>query len=161
MRDAKPSDAVASCTVTHMDGRTAGYLAAWAASDVRPAGAAKVDSRAIDSAGGGAYISLVWAPPEGGLPFDDPVVCEAIRKAMTLSGIDILSTLSVGDAEFAGAVLGTLGSCRSGVDADPFAAIFPRRLLHADPGLLSPTPAPVGPGTQRYGADNPWPWDRF
>jgi hypothetical protein len=35
------------------------------------------------------------------------------------------------------------------------------RILRVDAGLLGTMPAPVGPDTQRYGAGNPWPWDRF
>jgi len=39
--------------------------------------------------------------------------------------------------------------------------IDPRCLVRVGPGLLGRTPTPVGPMTQRYGAANPWPWDRF
>jgi hypothetical protein len=44
---------------------------------------------------------------------------------------------------------------------DPFARLFPARILRVDAGLLGTMPPLVGPGTQRYGAGNPWPWDRF
>ena len=59
-----------------------------------------------------------------------------------------------------GQVVFTAGYPRRLAD-DPFARQFPARILRVDAGLLGTMPAPVGPGTQRYGAGNPWPWDRF
>ena len=44
---------------------------------------------------------------------------------------------------------------------DPFARIFPSRLLAVEAGILGAVPAPTGPTIERYGSGNPWPWDRF
>ncbi|HEY3019596.1 MAG TPA: hypothetical protein VGJ32_05350 [Solirubrobacteraceae bacterium] len=44
---------------------------------------------------------------------------------------------------------------------DPFARIFPRRLLRVGPGVLAAVPAPAGPTIERSGSAQPWPWNRF
>jgi hypothetical protein len=44
---------------------------------------------------------------------------------------------------------------------DPFARIFPSRLLAIDAGILGSVLAPTGPTIERYGSGNPWPWDLF
>ncbi len=44
---------------------------------------------------------------------------------------------------------------------DPFARIFPARLLDVDSGLFGAVPPPAGPTIERYGSTEPWPWDRF
>ena len=44
---------------------------------------------------------------------------------------------------------------------DPFARVFPARMLRVDGGLFGRVPPPVGPTIERYGSANPWPWDRF
>ena len=44
---------------------------------------------------------------------------------------------------------------------DPFARVFPQRILRVDAGALARVPPPCGPTIERYGSANPWPWDRF
>jgi hypothetical protein len=44
---------------------------------------------------------------------------------------------------------------------DPFARIFPARILRVEAGLFGRVPAPAGPTIERYGSSQPWPWDRF
>jgi hypothetical protein len=44
---------------------------------------------------------------------------------------------------------------------DPFARIFPSRLLSVEAGILGTGLPPTGPTIERYGSGNPWPWDRF
>ncbi len=73
----------------------------------------------------------------------------------------MLSTLVVGESRFGGALTAVRDGDYARLDADPFARIFPNRILELGPGLLGRTPAPTGPGVQRYGGGEPWPSDRF
>jgi hypothetical protein len=47
------------------------------------------------------------------------------------------------------------------LEEDPFARIFPPRVLRCDAGLFGRTSLPTGPSIERYGSENPWPRDRF
>jgi len=44
---------------------------------------------------------------------------------------------------------------------DPFARVFPARVLRVAAGVLGRVAPPVGPVIERHGSANPWPWDRF
>jgi hypothetical protein len=44
---------------------------------------------------------------------------------------------------------------------DPFASIFPGRVLQVGAVLFGAAAPPVGPTIERYGSAEPWPWDRF
>ena len=44
---------------------------------------------------------------------------------------------------------------------DPFARVFPGRVLRVEAGLLGRTRWPAGPVIERYGSARPWPSDRF
>ena len=44
---------------------------------------------------------------------------------------------------------------------DPFARVFPPRVLHVGAGVLGRVPWPAGPVIERYGSAQPWPADRF
>ena len=44
---------------------------------------------------------------------------------------------------------------------DPFARVFPARLLRVGPGVLGAVRPPCGPTMERYGSAQPWPWDRY
>ena len=152
-----PDGALAAAAV---DGGSA-YLVAWR-SDMAPVpGAAKVDPRAIDPEGPPGRASLGLAPDRAWLPFDDVAVSQAMRAAMTVRPVDVLSTLVVGDDRFTGALTAVHGDDDAALDDDPFAALFPTQRVRLGAGLLGRTPTPVGPSIQRYGAANPWPWDRF
>ena len=152
-----PDDALAAATVD--DGPD--HLVAWHSRHAPVPGAAKVDPRAIDADGPPGRASLVLAPDGAWLPFDDVAVSHAVRSAMTVRSVDVLSTLVVGDDRFTGALTAVLGDDDTALDDDPFAALFPTRRVRLGAGLLGRTPTPVGPSIQRYGAANPWPWDRF
>lgn len=160
-RDERPGTALASAAITGLDDVPGGFLAAWSGSDEEPDGAVRIDARAIDPFGAEAVVSLSMAPPGVSLLFDDPAVSQAIRAVLSMPPPDALSTLSRGDADFVGAVTVVHGPDLGRLGFDPFHLVFPARRLRVEAGLFGRMPAPAGPGTQRYGAGNPWPWDRF
>ncbi len=153
--------AMASAPAFDPDGRAVGVLGAWRPDDGRPsATAAKIDRRAVDPYGGTGWVSLVRAPGRLFLPFDDPAVVSATRMVLAMSPADVFSTLVEGDDRCVGALTG-VHDATGRLQYDPFANLFPAVVLRVGEGILGRMPAPTGPGTQRYGADNPWPWDRF
>lgn len=156
-----PGGACAWATATDDAGEVAGVLAAWPSGTERPNGGVKVDARAIDPDGEAVDVSWVLAPDGMGVPFDDPAVGHAIRRVLALPPADVLSTFLVGDAHFVGAVTGVRGGDRGRLLDDPFGRVFPARRLRVGPGLLGTMDPPTGPVGQRYGSDQPWPWDRF
>ncbi len=151
----------ASAPAWASDGAPAGVLCAWAADLEQPSPtAAKIDARAVDPGGGEGWVSLVLARPGLFLPFDDPAVAQATRMVLSMHPADVFSTLAEGDDRCRGALTGMHGD-PGRLGYDPFSNLFPAVVLRVGPGLLGQMPAPVGPSTQRYGAANPWPWDRF
>ena len=161
VRPDRPPGTLAVAEATTEDGENAGYLAAWPRESKRPKGAMRIDSRAIDPSGEPALVSLVLAPRGTQIIFDDPAVVGATRAVLSLPPVDVLSTLVVARINFGGAVTALRDGRRWRLEADPFACFFERRILRVGAGLLGRMPQPTGPGTQRYGAGNPWPWDRF
>lgn len=157
----RPDDAMAAASVCGGDGQEVGVLAAWTSEVAEPPGAAKIDSRAIDPGGEPAEVSLVLAAPGVALPFDDVAVSGALRATLALPTADVVATLLVGDDRFVGALTAVRGDNTGRLAFDPFGTIFPARRLRVGAGLLGRMPAPAGPSIQRYGADSPWPWDRF
>jgi len=152
---------LASAEAWSVDGRAVGFLTAWSAEMDQPTPtAAKIDARAIDAAGDGAWVSLVIAPPGLFLPFDDPAVAQATRTVLAMAPADVFSTLVEGDDRCRGALTAMHGEPNR-LGYDPFANLFPAVALRVGPGILGHMPAPVGPSIQRYGGANPWPWDRF
>jgi hypothetical protein len=144
------------------DGHPAGTLAAWRrrAKPVRES--LRVDERLIDPDGTAAWISLVLPPLGVRLPFDDPAVQQARRLVLLHPFPAAVSTLLRDDSHFEGAIT----VAHSAVEMrrlreDPFARIFPSRLLSVEAGILGSVPPPTGPTIERYGSGNPWPWDRF
>lgn len=155
-------DALASAAIETLDGEPVGVLVAWPAdAGALPENTAKIDARAIDPHGPAGTASLVLPRRGGWLPFDDPAVSQAMRTALLLPPVEVLSTLVVGNDRFVGALTAVHDQRPDRLRDDPFATVFPSRLVHVAAGLLGRMPAPVGPTIQRYGADNPWPWDRF
>jgi hypothetical protein len=145
-----------------LDGDAAGTLAAWRRPGKPVREALRVDERVIDPGGAPALISLVVAPPGVRLPFDDLAVQQARRSVLMHSRAAAVSTLLRDDSHFEGAIT----VCRSPDDTaclrdDPFARIFPAKLLAIEAGILGSVPAAAGPTIERYGSGNPWPWDRF
>ncbi|MGI9033551.1 MAG: hypothetical protein ACR2HY_07710 [Acidimicrobiales bacterium] len=155
------SDALASAVAYDEHDREIATLAAWPKVALRPSpSAATIDERAIDPNGAAGWVS--WARGSGGmfLPFDDPAVAQATRMVLSMPPAAAFSTLVEGDDRCVGALTATLGG-RGELAYDPFANLFPTVVMRVEAGILGRMPAPVGPVTQRYGADNPWPWDRF
>jgi hypothetical protein len=145
-----------------LDGEPAGTLAAWRrrAKPVREA--LRVDERLIDPHGAPAWISLVLAPSGIRLPFDDLAVQHARRLDLLHRFPDAVSTLLRDDSHFAGAItVARSHADRHRLHEDPFARIFPSRMLAVEAGILGVVPPPTGPTIERYGSGNPWPWDRF
>jgi hypothetical protein len=151
----------ASARAFTADGAPAGWLVAWERG-VRPApGARRVDARVIDPDGDGASVSLVRPPAGVRLPFDDLAVQQARRSVLAGEPMDAVTTLLRDASHFEGALTVARGNRVSRLSDDPFARVFPARLLRVDPGVLGSVPAPCGPTIERYGSANPWPWDRF
>jgi hypothetical protein len=157
---APPEGATASAAVYEADGRAAGWLAAWRRR-ARPARTARrVDDRIIDLGGEPAWISLVRPPAGVRLPFDDLAVQHARRRVLAETPPDAISTLLSDASHFEGALTvrrGDAGMLRD----DPFARVFPARILRVEAGLLGRVPLPCGPVIERYGSAEPWPWDRY
>ena len=145
-----------------LDGFPAGTLAAWhrRAKPVREA--LRVDGRLIDPDGPAALVSLVLAPSGVRLAFDDPAVQQARRAVLLHPFPAAVSTLLRDDSHFEGAITVARSSAeQQRLREDPFARIFPARLLAVEPGILGTAAPPTGPTIERYGSGNPWPWDRF
>lgn len=160
--DREPDGADAAAPTFTLDGRPAGILAAWRRQAKPVREALRVDERLIDPSGPAAWISLVLRPPGVRMPFDDLAVQQARRVILTCPFPAAVSTLLRDDSHFEGAIT----VARSPADKhrlhdDPFARIFPVRLLAVEAGILGSVPAPTGPSIERYGSGNPWPWDRF
>ena len=157
---ANGADAAARAFTT--DRHPAGTLAAWRrrAKPVREA--LRVDERLIDPDGKAAWISLVLAPPGVRIAFDDLAVQQARRRALLQPHPAAVSTLLRDDSHFEGAITVAHSAVeRQRLREDPFARIFPSRLLSVEAGILGSVPPPTGPTIERYGSGNPWPWDRF
>ncbi len=153
--------AMASARASDGAGCPAGVVCAWPPGQDRPTSTAvKIDERAIDPSGSPGWVSLARGADGITLPFDDPAVAHAIRMVLALAPADVFTTLVHGDDRCVGSLTGTHGD-RTDLAFDPFANMFPATVLRVEAGLLGQMPAPAGPVTQRYGADNPWPWDRF
>jgi hypothetical protein len=150
------ADALASATVTDLDGRPAGLLAAWPRGRKPVRAAVRADERVIDPTGPAAWVSLVLVPPEVSPLFDDPAVSQAMRRTLAGPPFAASSTL-VGDAvHFAGAVTVDQSQGPERLADDPFARLHPARILRAGPGMFGRVTPPAGPGIQRYGG-KPWP----
>lgn len=155
-------DATASAATWKLDGRPGGLLAAWnrSAKPVRPA--RRVDPRIIDPEGGSALVSLVLPPPGVKVLFDDLAVQQARREILGRGTQSSVSTLLSDASHYEGSLLVARGPDAPRLIAqDPFARIFPAVQLRVDDGLLGETLPPAGPTIERYGSDQPWPWDRF
>ena len=157
---AKGADAAAPASTA--DGHPAGTLAAWRRRAKPVRDALRVDERLIDPKGGATWISLVLPPPGVRLPFDDPAVQQARRLVLLHPSAAAVSTLLRDDSHFEGSITVAHSTAQKHrLRDDPFARIFPARLLAVDAGVLGAVPPPTGPTIERYGSGNPWPWVRF
>jgi hypothetical protein len=144
------------------DGTPAGVLAAWRRRAKPLRAARRIHAAVLDPAGDAAVVSLVLPPPGVRLAFDDLAVQQARRAVLLGRPADAVSTLLTDASHFEGAVTVFRGADAAARAAeDPFARVFPARVLHAGPGLLGRAPAPAGPTIERYGSAQPWPGDRF
>ena len=155
-----PRDAFAVGELHTLDGDKAGFLAAWHDDSHRPAGAFGVDVRAIDPCGISAWISLALVPTGIRWLFDDPAVSWALRSVLAGPRVRAMSTLSLDFASIAGALTAYDVCPPINQSRDPFARVFPTRVLHVGPGLIGTMHPPTGPGIQRY-SGSPWPWSSF
>jgi hypothetical protein len=156
--DEAPADADAVAEVLSGPG----VLAAWRRRAKPTRQALRADPRFVDPAGDEAWIS--WVQPLDGvrLAFDDVAVQQARREVLFGCPPVAVSALLRDASHFEGAITARRGhDARERLRDDPFARIFPARLLHVGPGLVGTMPAPVGPSIERYGSANPWPWDRY
>jgi hypothetical protein len=138
-----------------------GFLVAWMRPSRPVREARRADPRIVDVAGEEGWCSLVL-PERDRLPlFDDVAVQQARRAVLAGPAPDALSTLLIDNSHFAGAV-----TVRRGVGApallrdDPFARLG-GRVARVGAGLFGRLAAPTGPGIERHGSGQPWPWDRF
>jgi hypothetical protein len=155
--DERPADATAAAEVS-----CGGWLAAWHQRRKPVRTALRADARIVDPGGRAACASLVIPPPGVHLLFDDPAVQEARRRVLAMPPLDAVSSLLRDASHFEGAITVARGAdARARLRDDPFARIFPARLLDVGPGLFARVPWPAGPVIERYGSDKPWPADRF
>jgi hypothetical protein len=159
--DAPAADATAQAQVHDADGSPAGWLAAWRQRAKPVRAARRVDDRIADPEGEPAWISLVLAPERVRLAFDDLAVQHARRRVLAEPPQDAVSTLMRDASHFEGAITVARGAGVTRLPDDPFACIFPPRILRVGAGVLGAAAAPAGPVIERYGSANPWPWDRF
>ena len=157
-----PRGADAAAPAFTLDGQPAGTLAAWRrrAKPVREA--LRVDERLIDRRGSAAWVSLVLPPPGVRLAFDDLAVQQARRQVLLGPFPAAVSTLLRDDSHFEGAItVARSAEDKQRLPDDPFARIFPSRLLAVEAGIFGAVARPTGPTIERYGSGNPWPWDQF
>lgn len=150
-----------------LQGRSSGYLEILeetASGDDAAPNTAKVDPAVLDRNGEPGWLSLAWTDGVV-MSFDDVAVSGATRAYLRSGRGHFMSTLTRSDDTLAGAITGVTGCTAEQAVVllrdDPFARLFPGRLVSYGPGLFGPTLPPAGPATQRYGAGMPWPNDRF
>jgi hypothetical protein len=157
----RPDGADAAARAFERDGVPAGWLALWARRGRPVEDARRVDARVLDPGGAPAHVSLVRPPPGVRLPFDDVAVQQARRAALAAPPFAALTTLLSDASHFEGSLTVARGGDVARMADDPFARVFPARILRVEAGLLGSVPAPAGPVIERYGSAEPWPWDRF
>lgn len=158
--DEPPADATAWARVHELDGRPAGVMAIWARRARPTRVARRIDARVLHPAGAAATVSLVLPPPGVRLKFDDVAVQQARRDVLAGLPQEAVTTLLSDASHFEGSLTVARGQAVRLRD-DPFARIFPARLLRVSAGLLGAVPPPAGPVIERYGSAQPWPQDRF
>jgi len=137
-------------------------IATWPSGDEPPVpGALRVDPRVVDRDGAPARVSLVLTPPGLRLLFDDLAVQQARRAVLARAPFDAVSTLLRDASHFAGAITVARGADEARLETEPFARLFPARIVRVEAGVLGRVMPPVGPSIERYGSARPWPWDRF
>src|SRR4051812_19577745 len=87
-------------------------------------------------AGRPAAVSLVLPPPGVRLKFDDVAVQQARRRLLAGKPFDGVTTLLTDASHFEGSLLVARGPDAARLADDPFAQIFPARILTVEGGLL-------------------------
>jgi hypothetical protein len=158
-----PADgATAQARLHDASGAPAGWLAAWQRRAKPVRHARRIDARVIDPQGEEAWISLVRPPDDVRLAFDDLAVQHARRAVLAGPPPAAVTTLLSDASHFEGALTVARGDdAVTRLADDPFARVFPARLLRVEAGLLGTVLPPCGPTIERYGSAQPWPWDRY
>src|SRR5919202_1161691 len=131
-----PTDAFAAARAWQLDGQPAGWLAAWTSEPGRPAGSLGIDVRAVDPAGGPAWVSLALAPPGNRVLFDDPAVSWALRQVLAQPTFAAVSTLTLDSATIGGALTAARDASPLALADDPLARLFPARVLRVEEGFV-------------------------
>lgn len=139
-----PSGAVASATAHDVDGASAGVLAVWQPGERPRPDAVRMDARVLDADGPRMAVSLVLAPPEVRVLYDDPTVVGAVKAALSGPAPDFSSTLSVDASHFGGAVSGLAEPWPDWWSDDPFVRVFPARRLWVEAGMFGRAAPPAG-----------------
>jgi len=161
LTDESPRRADAAAPARERDGTPAGWLAIWARRAKPLRDARRVDARLLDPQGEDAVVSLVRPPAGVRLPFDDLAVQQARRAVLAAPPQDAVTTLLSDASHFEGSLTVARGAGVARLAEDPFARVFPARVLHVGAGVVGRVPAPAGPVIERYGSEQPWPRDRF
>jgi hypothetical protein len=157
----RPEGAWAAAEARDVDGRPAGWLAAWRRRSKPVRDALLADASAFDPEGEPAWASLVWLPRTVRIIFDDLAVQHARRRALAEGDAAALTTFARDASTFGGALSAWRGPRAAQLAADdPFARVFGARTLQVGPGLLGITPPLPAPVIERYGGQ-PWPAGRF
>ena len=154
------SDALASATATDIHGHPAGLLAAWPLGRKPVRTAVRVDQRLVDPTGPPSWVSLVLVPPDLAPLFDDPAVSQAMRRVLAGPPFAATSTLVRDAVHFAGAVTVEQDDRPDRLADDPFARLYPARILRVGTGMFGQVAPPAGPAIQRY-SGKPWPASGF
>jgi hypothetical protein len=159
--DGPAEDASTQAPVFAPDGAPAGWLVAWQQRAKPLRAARRIDARVVDPGGAAGWISLVRPPDGVRLPFDDLAVQQARRAVLARPPQDAVSTLLSDASHFEGAITVARGAGVGRLADDPFARVFPARVLRVEAGLLGSVAPPCGPTIERYGSAQPWPWERY
>lgn len=158
---APPAGSTACAPAWDAEGEPAGVVAAWLQRAKPMAEARRVDPRVVDPDGAEAWVSLVVPPAGVRLAFDDLAVQQARRATLARAPFDAVTTLLTDSSHFEGALTVARGAQVAALRDDPFARIFAARVLRVGAGVLGTVAPPAGPTIERYGSEQPWPWDRF
>jgi hypothetical protein len=161
LTEEQPAGADAAAAAHERDGTPAGWLAIWTRRAKPRRDARRIDARLLDADGVAAVVSLVRPPPGVRLLFDDLAVQHARRAVLAGPPQDAVTTLLSDASHFEGSLTVARGAGVARLADDPFARVFPARILHVGTGLLGTVPAPAGPVIERYGSAQPWPRDRW
>ena len=158
--DEEPAGCIAAGALSGRAG-PAGVLAAWPRGRKPVREALRADARFVDACGDPATISLVRPPAGVELRFDDLAVQQARRDLLAATWPRAMTALLRDASHYEGSIVAAAAGAEERVAEDPFARLFPARVLRVGAGIVATVPPPVGPAIERYGSERPWPADRF